>query len=408
MPKFIYKAKQGPDQIVKGVIEADDINSAVAKIAKLGYTPLAVSPASEVQAKTQSRTSMASINLFKRISLAQIAFFTRQMYDLVDANVPLLRGLRIILNQTKSVQLKSIISDMYNVVEDGGTFSSALARHKNIFSPMYINMVKSGEIGGNLAIVLKRLAEFAEKDQEIRSKVTSSLVYPVFILIVGAVVITALMIFAIPQLTVMFEDMDQGLPLPTKILIGISDMFIHFWWLMLAGIGAVVVYINTLKNTVKGKLWLDAFTLSVPVLGDFIRDVEIGRFARSLGTLLDSGVVIVTALDAVRDVLTNAVLKKEISFVALEVKKGTSLTKAMGKCSVIPESTVSIIAIGEETGELEKGLFKLADLHERRSSAWIKVMMSLVEPALIFVIACIVLFMVIALLLPIINMNLAI
>ncbi len=406
MPQFIYKAKKGPGQIIDGNIEAEDLNNAIHKITALGYSPIKVLQNNKkaVSAKSISKTSAAHPS--SRIPLSLIAVFTRQMFDLVDANVPILRALRLVHKQTKHPAFKNIILEMCGFVEHGGNFSDALSKHPQIFSRLYINMVKAGEQSGSLSIVLDRLSDFIEKEQDVRSKVKTALFYPVLIMFVGGVTVFILMAFVIPRLTVMFDDLGQSLPLITIILVTVSSFFAKFWWLIIGIIIVGVLQFKNLKKMPKGKLWLDTLILKVPVLGHFIIDIEIARFARTLGTLLESGVVIVTALGSVCEVLENEVLRQAIIKVAEEVRKGGRLTQAMSQCVFIPESTVNMMAVGEETGTFERGLYKLADSHERKSERSVKIMTSLIEPILILCIGSIVGFIVIAMLLPLFQMNL--
>jgi general secretion pathway protein F len=252
------------------------------------------------------------------------------------------------------------------------------------------------------------LADFTEKDQEIRAQVKTSLVYPMLILFVGTITIFVLLTFVIPRLTSIFEDLDAALPLPTVILLTISSFFGRFWWLILAMIALAVFYLQGVLRTPKGRLWFDAMKLKIPTLGEYITHVEIGRFARTLATLLESGVVIVSALDAVAAVLENEVLKNEVKRLSQEVANGASLNAAFQECWYFPEEAVNMIAVGEESGRLEKGLHKLADAYERQSERMTKIFTSLLEPFLILIMGSIVGFIVIAMLLPIFRMNLII
>ncbi|VAX36071.1 Type IV fimbrial assembly protein PilC, partial [hydrothermal vent metagenome] len=367
--------------------------------------PIEVFPAESSHIKSEEKKIPPAFSFAKKISLTQLSVFTRQMYDLVDANVPLLRALRLVSQQTNHPFFKKIIVSMCTSVEQGGSFSGALAQHKNIFSRLYVNMIKAGEMSGNLNVVLDRLSGFIESEQETRSKVNAALFYPTLIMSVGGLTIFVLMAFVIPRLTVMFDDLGQSLPLITVILISVSSIFAKFWWLILIITAVGIVQMKRLRNTSKGKLWMDGVLLKMPILGRFIKDVEISRFARTLGTLLESGVVIVTALGSVCEVIENEVLRQDIMKVADEVKKGGRLTKALGKCSFVPESTVNMMAIGEETGAFERGLYKLADSHARKSAMAVKTMTALLEPILILCIGSIVGFIVIAMLLPLFQMN---
>src|SRR3989338_5810143 len=225
--------------------------------------------------------------------------FSRQAGDLVGAGVPLLRTLNLIHNQTKNKIFREIINRMQLFVRDGGRLSDALAQHPDVFSRLYVNMVRSGEGTGNLDVVLGRLADFIEKDLETHNKITASLAYPLFILIIGMLSMFALLTFVVPRLSAMFEDMGETLPVPTMILINVSHFFAQFWWLIVLIVTFAIIYSRKVLETSKGRLRLDAFKLKLPVLGELIKNVEIGRFARTLGTLMQNGVVIVPALNSV-------------------------------------------------------------------------------------------------------------
>jgi len=226
MPQFSYKAKEGPGKIVDGVIEASNNEGAINEIIRSGLVPLEVVPAElNTGSKTEKSVKKESLRLIRQVSLKDLTVFTRQISDLVDASVPMLRSLQITSSQTRSPHFKQVIDEMHASVKDGSAFSDALARHKQVFSSLFINMVKAGEVSGNLEKVLRRLADYLEKEQETRSKVKSSLAYPMLILVVGIVTVFVLLTFVIPRLSVIFDDLDQALPLPTVILTGISGFF---------------------------------------------------------------------------------------------------------------------------------------------------------------------------------------
>ena len=409
MPRFVYKAKKGPHELIDGTIEADNVESAVDKIIKLGYSPVDIFL--ESVKKTSSapavKVSLPVIN-FNRVSLADINIFTRQAADLVDAGVPLLLVLGTVFNQTANPSLKEIVDKIRQFIQDGGTFSEGLAQYPHLFSALYISMVRSGELSGGLSIVLNRLAEFTEKDQETRTKVQTSLIYPLLMMGVGALTIFVLLTFVIPRLTTMFDDLSQSLPLPTMILIVVSGFFARFWWIVVLAAAATAFFLRKFFSSSEGRLWLDSKKLRLPFLGNFVKDVEIGRFARTLATLLEGGVVIVSALKAALGVLDNEVFKKDVEMMSEEVARGSSLSAVLKKSQHFPEDAINIIAIGEESGRLEQALYKLADAYERQSDRTIKVFTSLLEPILIVVMGSIVGFIVIAMLLPIFKMNLII
>ncbi len=411
MPLFIYKAKKGPVDILDGTIEAENLDSALDKITKLGYVPIDISLATAKEVKLPPKPklpSFAFLSFHSFVNPAEVGLFTRQVADLVGAGVPLLRALRIISNQGKNPHFKEMIHQIETFVQDGGTFSQALSRHPQVFSPLYVNMVRAGEISGNLDTVLNRLADFSEKDLETRSKIRSSLAYPALIFIVGVITIFVLLTFVIPRITVMFEDLSETLPLLTLILMAVSNFLSRFWWLVFGLAYLLFFYFKRFCSSPSGKLKWDTLKLKIPLVGSFIRDSEMGRLARSLGTLLDGGVVIVSALDSVWAVLDNEALKGEVKKLSADVAGGDSLTAALKKCKYFPETAVNMVMVGEESGHLEQALYKIADAYERESDRMVKTVTSLLEPVMIIVVGSVVAFIVVAMLLPIFKMNLMI
>lgn len=411
--QFSYRAKQGPDKIVQGTIEADRMEDAVAKVMQRGLSPIDVQPVSEnrpepAAEKFKLNLSGAGSFFAKRISPAQLSLFMRQMADLVEASVPLLKALDLVGKQTRHPYLQGVIQQMYDFVKDGGSLSAALRQHPKVFPAMYANMVKAGEISGQLNIVLNRLAHLVEQDQETQNRVKASLAYPAFILAVGFLTVFVLLSFVMPRLTVIFDDMDQELPMPTQVIMGLSGFFAEYWWAVMLLAGGAVYYWQRWLQTPHGRLWWDTACLKIPVLGNFITEVEVGRFARTLGTLLESGVVIVEALQSVWAVVDNVVLKEEIKRISQDVTDGSSLTAGLKSSPFFPETVVNMVSVGEETGNMEKGLFKLADAYERQSELTAKTVLSLFGPMVLVVIVGIVGFCVVSMLLPIFRMNMII
>ncbi|MCK5214239.1 MAG: type II secretion system F family protein [Candidatus Omnitrophica bacterium] len=401
---FTYKAKHGPDKIIEGTLEADSIEKAVSKIMRLGYNPLDVKQASRKDFVKHRVGKSAG----RRVSFADLALFTRQLSDLLDAGVPMLRTLGILKDQIKNADFKAVLNDIYEHVRDGGTLSSSLALFPGIFPPLYVNMVKAGEVGGNLVGVLQRLADFVEKEQEWRSQIITSLIYPALILVVGVGTIFVLLTWVIPRISDIFTDFSETLPWPTFILMALSSFFSKFWWLIiLLAIGGFF-YTKKLLQIPQGKLWLDGKKLRLPLFGPFIRDAEISRFARTLATLLANGVVIVPALEAVCAVIENEIIRRQVREITRQVTGGVSLAQAVRGCDLFEETVVNMISVGEESGNLHKGLHKLGEYYERQTQRFIKRVTSLIEPLLILGVGLIVGFMVIAMLLPILQMNLMI
>ncbi|MFA5261388.1 MAG: type II secretion system F family protein [Candidatus Omnitrophota bacterium] len=408
MGQFYYKAKQGPSKIIEGVIEADHEEMAVSRILKMGYTPLNVQAETSggMVKKIKGAGLPASAGL--RVQTPDIMIFTRQMSDLVSAGVPVLRALYLVNKQVRNKRLKAVVGHMIAVVEDGGPLSSALAQFSGTFSPLYINIVRSGEVGGNLDSVLARLSDFIEKDYDIQSQVRTSLMYPGLILFVGGVTIFVILTWVIPRISTIFTDMNESLPLVTTMLLAISNFLARFWWALTAVFVLAGVQLKRAYATREGKMWLDSLKLKIPVVGPFIQEVEIGRFARTLGTLLGNGVTVVTAIDTVCHVVDNEVFKQDVFKMSSLLTGGGSLTQAMQSCAFFPEAAVNMVVVGEETGQLHQGLLKLASYYEHLSERTMKRVTSLIEPVLILVIGIFIGFIVLGMLMPIFRMNLII
>lgn len=406
--KFLYKAKVNPHQTIDGEVEADNLDSAVKKIIKLGFTPLDVREENEENKVRKNKFPQLPQISFKRIPSAELNLFTRQVSDLVDAAVPILNALNITANQVQNVHLKEVVMQIHDDVRDGSSFSNALAKHGKVFSKLYMSMVKAGEVSGQLSTVLNRLADFSEKDEETRSKVFLSLAYPAFVFLIGCLTIFVLLSFVIPRMTVIFEDFGRSLPAATLVLLSLSNFFVRFWWVIVLIVGGGVFYFNKFIAAENGRIWFDKLKLKTPVIGKYILDVEVGRFARTLGTLVESGVSIVIALDSVWAVLDNKVLAEEVKRMSSDVANGMSLNKSLRASLFFPEVAVNMITVGEESGRLAQGLYKIANTYERNAEQKVKLMVSLLGPIVLLIVVAVIGFVVIAMLLPILQMNLII
>jgi general secretion pathway protein F len=406
MPNFTYRAKSGPSKIITGIIQADNDKEAVAKILQSGHTPLEVKL--QISAVASNVSSRQSKNDGSKAPLPTVAIFTRQMCDMVDAGIPLLRCLEILIHQNQHPSMLIIIESMHEFVKGGGSLSGALAQFPQTFPLLYINMVKSGELGGYLPQVLNRLADFIEKDIEIRSQIKGSLLYPAIIFLVGVLTMFVLLTFVLPKLTVMFEDFDTALPLPTQIVIAISGFFARFWWLIVLAVGAGVYLMKRWLKTVQGRRSLENFILKVPLLAPFVRNAQMALFSRTMGTLLESGVSISSALESVTETIDNVLFKEELQRITQKVKGGSSLTAAVKGCPFFSEVAINLIVVGEEGGKLEKGLYKLATMCERATAETARNFVTILGPVVLVVIVAIVGFVIVSMLLPMFRMNMII
>jgi len=404
MPQFSYKAKSGPKDLTHGVIEADTIAEAVTKLTNAGQIPIDVKLYMKIVLPSFDKNAGSEI----KVSQAALFQFTRQLADLLEAGIPLARCMELLSRQRQFPQMVEIIESMTELLQQGGSLSLALSKYPKIFSPLYIHTVKAAEASGQLPLVLNRLAQFLESDMQMQSKAKSSLLYPAIIFLVGLLTLFVLLSFVLPRLTLMFEDFDAQLPLPTRIVVAVSQIFAHFWWLMAAiGVGAYY-WARAYLKTEQGKIWLDGILLKIPLLKSFIENTQLSRFSRTLGMLLESGVPIVTALDSVTLVVDNSALQEEVRKMSLRVKSGMSLTQAIKASDLFPEMAVDLIAVGQESGKLEKGLYKLATNCERSSQDLAHVFVTILGPAVLVVVVGIVGFMIVAMLLPMFQMNMII
>jgi len=404
MPQFFYKAKKGPKDIVTGLIEAETIAEAVKKLTNAGQVPIDV----KLYLKVVLPQSEKNFKFESKVSPVALFQFTRQLADLTESGIPLARCMELLSRQRQFPLMVEVIESISLMLQQGGSLSLALAKYPRIFSPLYVHTVKAAEASGQLPLVLNRLAQFLESDMQMQSKAKSSLLYPAIIFLVGLLTLFVLLSFVLPRLTLMFEDFDAQLPLPTRIVVGISQIFAQFWWLMAAVITGAVFWIRSYIKTEKGKATIDEVSLKIPLLKSFIENTQLSRFSRTLGMLLESGVPIVTALESVTLVVDNYALQEEVRKMALSVKSGMSLTQAIKASALFPEMAVDLIAVGQESGKLEKGLYKLAANCERSSQELAQAFVTILGPAVLVVVVGLVGFMIVAMLLPMFQMNMII
>jgi type IV pilus assembly protein PilC len=417
MPNFTYVALDARGQQVTGVIEAASQNEAVGALRQAGYFPKSVdveTKASKAKASKSVAKAAAApaakgggISLFKKQTVKGkiLMIFTRQLATLIDAGLPLLRSLTVLANQEKDPALRSTITQLAESVQGGSTFSDGLSVHPRIFNKLYVNMVKAGELGGVLELVLLRLAEFQEKAQKIKNKVVAAMFYPIIVLVIAIAILTFLLIFIVPKFEAIFADMlgGQKLPALTQFVIG-SSKFVTANILWIAG-GAIVIFVayKFIARTEKGRHAIDTIQLKAPLFGDLTRKSAISRFSRTLGTLVTSGVPILQALTITRETAGNVVIADAITKVHDAVKEGESIVAPLEASGVFPPMVISMIDVGEETGQLPEMLLKIAEVYDDEVDNAVQGLTSLLEPIMIVMLAVIVGTIVIALFLPLIG-----
>jgi type IV pilus assembly protein PilC len=341
----------------------------------------------------------------KTIKGKTLMIFTRQLATLIDAGLPLLRGLTVLGKQEPDPVLKKTITQLAEAVQGGGTFSDGLSSHPKIFNRLYVNMVKAGELGGVLEVVLNRLAEFQEKAQKVKGKVQSAMMYPAIVLVIAIVIMGFLLVFIVPKFQQIFNDMLGGKPLPllTQIVVGASTgIKDNIIWIIIGGAG-IFAALKYFISTPKGSVQFDKFMLKAPLFGDLTRKNAISRFTRTLGTLVTSGVPILQALNITKETAGNAVISTAISKIHDAVKEGESIVRPMEASGVFPAMVISMVDVGEETGQLPEMLLKVADLYDDEVDNAVAGLTSMMEPIMIVFLAVVVGAIVIALFLPLIG-----
>src|SRR5712671_4082028 len=422
MPKFNYVAMDAHGKETKGTLEVSSQNEAIGRVKEMGLFPTKIVEIEKVREKADKKAKPTGKAAGKkgggmeikikipglggRVKSKVLTTFTRQIATLVDAGLPLLRGLRVLEKQERNPTLKRIIAELAVSIEGGSTFSEGLAQHPKVFNRLYVNMVKAGELGGVLEVVLNRLSEFMEKAQKIKGKVIAAMFYPVAVLVVATAILMILMVKVVPSFKSVFEGMLEGSQLPafTRLVLGISDMIKdHIVWTVII-LAVFVVIFNLFVRTKFGRMAWDKFKLKMPVLGPVVSKVAISRFTRTLGTLVSSGVPILQALTIVKETAGNVVISNAIVKVHESVKEGETITAPLEASGVFPPMVVSMVDVGEQTGAMPEMLLKIADNYDEEVDNAVSAMTSLLEPIMIVFLAVIVGSIVIALFLPLISL----
>jgi type IV pilus assembly protein PilC len=395
MPMFEYTARSQTGQIQKGqmdVASKDDVTAYLRKNRLI-----------MVNVREQPKQIKLSLG-GPRIKTRDIVIFTRQFATMINAGLPLVQSLNILAAQTENKALAEVTRAVVYDVESGNTLADAFSKHPKAFTALYVNMVAAGEAGGILDTILLRLATFLEKNDALVRKVKGAMVYPGVIICVAMVAIAVLLIFVIPTFQSMFASANLELPLPTRIVIGMSNFLIHFWWAILVGVGAIVFAIRSYYGTPAGRLQIDAAMLKAPVLGDVLRKSAVSRFTRTLGTLVSSGVSILEGLEITAKTAGNQVVHNAVMESRQSIAGGETIAAPLEKSKVFPPMVISMIAVGEQTGGLDEMLSKIADFYDEEVDVAVSALLSLMEPAMIVILGVIVGGMVIAMYLPIFDM----
>lgn len=398
MPNFRYKVRDKYGRPLSGTLGGENKEMVLNYLKKMGYTPISVDLSNEA-------FSLNDIfSKFNKVKLEDLIMFTRQLVTLQTAGLPLLMSLAAVKDQTESVLLKNIISQLILDVEGGSSFSEALARHPNVFDNLYISMVKSGEVSGTLDEVLERLAALTEQQLEIRTKVRSATFYPIIVLATLAGAFIAIITFVLPRFADLFSRFNVDLPLPTKILLGINIVVRKYWYLLIAAIIAAIALFKVYIKTPIGKLNWDNFKLKVPIFGPVVLKISMSRFARVTSSLMKSGIPLLQVLDLSSKTTGNIVVARAIDNIKKAVNDGKPMHEPMKIDKLFPPIVTQMVAVGESTGKLDQLLLRVSDYYDSQVDYTLKNLTTAIEPILIFMLGFMILIMALAIFLPLWDM----
>ncbi len=401
MPVFEYKGVSSSGRNVSGVLDGESLKAVRARLRKDGVVILDIREGGALRATRQLELPIGA----GRVRLTDVANATRQLSTLLGAGIPLMEALSVLVEQEDKAKLKSVLAAVRDAVREGSSLGDALKQHPRVFSGLYVNMVSAGELSGALEVTLARLADFLDEQVSFRGKLGAALLYPALMTVVGIGMLIFIFSFVMPRVVGMFAEMKQQLPLITVALLAVVRFFSSFWWLLLVLAGAAVYYGRRYARTPEGKERIDEGILKAPLAGPLIRMIAVSRFARTLGTLLQNGVPMLTALEIVQSVIGNTVLAGAVKRARENVREGESIADPLRRSGLFPPAVVQMVAVGEKSGELEKMLLKVADSFDRTVDNRITGLMSLLQPLIILAMAAVVGFVVVAIMLPIIDMS---
>lgn len=408
MPTFKFEAMDTTGEEVKDQIEAINEEEAQQKIKQMGYFVTKLTQVGETKrggkkGKKRARKKGKTFTI-GGVSSKKLCTFTRQFSTLQDAGLPVLRSLKILENQMKPGVLKNALIDVVEDVESGSTLSEALGKHPKCFDRLYVNMVKAGEAGGALEVILQRLADFKEKSQSLKRKVIGAMVYPVVVILVAVAILTFIMVSIIPKFKKIFDEFGMKLPAMTQVLIDISMWFAEYWWILPLFPLGFWLFIKLIRLSRTGRYAVDWVKLHIPLLGKILEKTIVARTMRTLGTLVASGVPILESLSIVKETADNAVFENCYSRVYESIREGETIAEPMRESRLVDDMVVNMIEVGEETGDLDTMLYKIADFYDEEVDTMVKSLISLLEPMMVVFLGVVIGFIVIALFMPLIGL----
>jgi general secretion pathway protein F len=403
VPVFTYEAADAKGRIVKGTMEAKDEGTVVSRLQSENIYPIRVSHETKKEGRFPSLSSPAE--WFRGIGGKDVLNFTAQLSTLISSGLTIDRSLSILIELSEKPKFSEMVEGLRKQIQGGASLADAMGKYPRVFPRLYVSMVRAGEIGGALDVILKRLAEFLESSQRLRDNIRSALVYPVLLTVVGGAAVAVLLTFVIPKFAQIFEDMGQTLPLPTLILLTVSSGVTRYWWAILAALALAGWGFRWHIRTESGRDWWDRLKLTAPLVGTLIRKIEVSRFTRTLGTLLGSGVPVLQSITIVRETMDNSVVSREIEVARKKIKEGSGIADPLRTCEFVPPLAIHMITVGEETGKLEEMLIRVADIYDNDVQNSLKGLISLLEPTMILLMGALVGFIVISMLMAIFSIN---
>ena len=404
MPVYDYKALDGHAKSVAGIIDADSRQGARQKLQGRGLFPVTIKESRDNQAQKQSQRYTWP-NPFTRIRPGEVGMMTRQLATLLGAGFPLVSALESVITQTDSARLQTVLAQLREKIVEGQSMAEALQAYPHIFSGVYTNMIRAGETSGTLELVMERLADISEKQEAMKSRIQAALTYPVLMLIIGSAILFFLMTHVVPNITGIFAEMEQTLPTPTRILIQISDLLRDYVIVILLALPLLFLAIRQLLRTEKGGRFFDRALFTLPVISSIMKKLAAARFAHMLGSLIENGIPMLGALKVVRGISANRLFAETIDKAAEDVSQGQGLARSLKGIDLLPPLAVQMIEVGEQSGALEKMLYKIADFYERQLENQLLGLTSLMEPLMIVVMGLVIGFIVLSICLPIFEMN---
>lgn len=412
MPMYAYKGVANSGKSVNGVRDADSPKTLRTLLRKDGVLVTSFELSKGGKAAKEANSKKAGLNkevdlggLLGGVSKIEIATFTRQLATLIHAGIPLPRSLGTLTDQVKNMRLKTPLSEVRSAVNEGMPFADALAKHPKLFDELFVSMVRAGELAGNLDEVLTRLADFLESSQKLKSKIQGAMIYPAVMVVVGGGIMAVLMIKVIPQITSMFASQGKTLPLNTRFLIATSSALGKYWLLMLVGMIGAGILFGRWSRSKGGKPVWHRFLLGLPVLGELIRTINVGRFARTLGTMLQAGVPMLRSLDTAKQIVGNCIIQQAVEDAKTQVTEGVSLATTLKKSGEFPTTMIDMVAVGEEAGKLEQMLERVAITYETEVDTKLSRFTALLEPMMLVVMGGAVTFIVFSILQPIMDLG---